>query len=338
MPANKNKLLRIQTILTMLRKCSYPNFTSFMAEMRRQDPAGAYNLSSKTFTRDIADLKEEFGAPVRYDSSRKGFYLTNTEWYNEDLMVEPFEMKAALLGERVASGIFPEPMRGEISRAVSSLLMKNETGMAEGVEIENFQVLNPKYLPVIRPEIFLTAYNAWEQHHYLKLDYHNGSGRRVAEKLFEPHIFAWNGGLWYLKGRLHRDGGKLYDPPRIQVLALHRIEKAEMLGGSPFDSAPEIIAATKKNGLFDFERIPEVVIRYEKPFDRVMTERFSGHPGAVTEHTADSVTIRLENVAEYEALQLFLFACGHARVIQPESLIEKVRKIAQTILAAHSGK
>ena len=59
MPANKNQIRRIQTILKMMRQCRYPNFTSFMKEMKSQDPAGAYELSSKTFSRDIADLREE---------------------------------------------------------------------------------------------------------------------------------------------------------------------------------------------------------------------------------------------------------------------------------------
>lgn len=105
MPANKNQIRRIQTILKMMRQNRYPNYTSFIKEMKDQDLAGAYKLSSKTFQRDIADLRDEYGAPIHYDTSRKGFYLTNPDWYNEDLMVEPFEMKAALLGERIAGNI-----------------------------------------------------------------------------------------------------------------------------------------------------------------------------------------------------------------------------------------
>ena len=97
MPANKNQIRRIQTILKMMRQNRYPNYTSFVQEMKMQDIAGAYKLSSKTFQRDIADLRDEYDAPVHYDASRKGFYLSNVDWYNEDLMIEPFEMKADLL-------------------------------------------------------------------------------------------------------------------------------------------------------------------------------------------------------------------------------------------------
>ena len=197
--------------------------TSFMKEMKNQDLGGAYKVSSKTFLRDIADLRDEYGAPIEYDASRKGFYLTNTEWYNEDLMVEPFEMKAALLSERVASGILPEPLRSEMNKAISALLMKNENGMAEQAELECFQILWPEHLPQGQPDIFLTCYNAWEQRKYLLLRYRSAKGHS-SEKLFEPHVFAWNGGSWYLKGKLLRNNVERFGEPPVQVLALHRIE------------------------------------------------------------------------------------------------------------------
>ena len=115
MPANKNQIRRFQTILKMLRQNRYPNYTSFVKEMKLQEFTGEYSISAKTFQRDICDLRDEYGAPIHYDSSRKGFYLSNIDWYNEDLMVEPFEMKAALLGERIASRIFPKNSGGTAS-------------------------------------------------------------------------------------------------------------------------------------------------------------------------------------------------------------------------------
>ena len=327
MPANKNQIRRIQTILKMMRQNRYPNFTSFIKEMKNLDAAGAYELSSKTFSRDIADLRDEYGAPVHYDASRKGFYLTNTEWYNEDLMVEPFEMKAALLGERVADGIFPEPMRGEISKAISALLMKNESGMAEGVELENFQVLCPENLPKVQPEIFLAAYNAWEQRKYLKLVYRSAKNH-VSEKLFEPHIFAWNGGCWYLKGRLHRDDDNHYDPPKIQVLALHRIEKAEMLEGQ-FWPEPSILKSVKESGLFDFEKIPEVELEILHPFDQAMA---AGFAEKIIERGDGFIRIRLKDIPRYEAMQIILSTWGNVRVLSPDTLRERTCKIANKLL------
>lgn len=330
MPANKNQIRRIQTILKMMRQNRYPNYNSFLKEMKNQDTAGVYKLSSKTFQRDIADLRDEYGAPIYYDSSRKGFYLANTDWYNEDLMVEPFEMKAALLSERVASGILPAPLRSEINRAVSALLMKNENGMAEGVELESFQVLSPDNLPQVDPKIFLTCYNAWEQHRYLSLKY-SSMQKRCSEKLFEPHVFAWNEGNWYLKGKLLQNNDEHYDEPRIQVLALHRISHAEILQGQ-FLPAPEILKSVKSGGLFNFSTIPDVEVEFFPPFDLMMFEKYEHTPGAVKERSENSVVIQLHNLTEYDAAQLILTACGNAKIHKPEELKVYLRRIANRIL------
>ena len=330
MPANKNQIRRIQTILKMMRQNRYPNYTSFIKEMEKQDIAGSYKLSSKTFQRDIADLRDEYGAPVRYDASRKGFYLANIDWYNEDLMVEPFEMKAALLSERVASGILPEPLRSEMNKAVSALLMKNENGMAEQAELECFQILCPEHLPQVNPDIFLTCYNAWEQRKYLLLRYHSVKGHS-SEKLFEPHVFAWNGGSWYLKGKLLRNNEERFEEPPVQVLALHRIDTAEMREGT-FFPAPEILKSIKEEGLFDFQKLPDVEVEFFKPFDQAMYEKYINTPGAVIERKAESVVILLHNLTEYEAAQLVLTTCGNAKVHHPPELKLYMRRIANKIL------
>jgi len=144
MPVNRNKIRRFQTLLSMMRRSLLTNYTTFLKEMCRQDSLGEYKLSHRTFLRDIKELQEGYHAPIEFDQVQHGYFLRNPEWYNEELMVEPFEMRSALLGERVASSILPDPMRGEITRAISALLMKNESGMAEGVELDTFRYC-PKF-------------------------------------------------------------------------------------------------------------------------------------------------------------------------------------------------
>ena len=333
MPANKNQIRRIQTILKMMRQNRYPNYTSFLRELREQDVAGSVRkISGKTFSRDIADLRDEYGAPILYDASRKGFYLANPEWYNEELMIEPFEMRSALLGERVASGIFPEPMRGEISRAIGALLMKNETGMAEGVELENFQVLCPGNLPPVAPDIFLTAYNAWEQHKYVRLVYRSAQNH-VAEKLFAPHVFAWNGGSWYLKGQLLRDDETHYDPPKVQVLALHRIERAELLA-AVFSPDPSILKGVKDGGLFDFAKIPEVDLQILAPCDHSFAASYADK---IVERGEGYIRIVLKDLPEYEAVRIVFSTMGNVRILGPQSLRDTVRGAAEKLLRNLDG-
>ena len=159
MPANKNQLLRLQVILELLRKNTYPNYSRFMAEMKRRDPAGAYSLSEKTFRRDMDVLRTEFEAPVEYEPTEHGFFLSIPEWFSEDLLVEPFEMKSAVLGQMAAQSFMPEPLRSEINKAVRALLTQNKTGFSPLAELDMMQVINPVQLP-LSPDIFCTVFKA----------------------------------------------------------------------------------------------------------------------------------------------------------------------------------
>ena len=199
--------------------------------------------------------------------------------------------------------------------------------MAEGAELENFQVLCPDNLPKVRPDIFLASYNAWEQHKCLKLGYRSARNH-VSEKLFEPHIFAWNGGCWYLKGKLLQDNDRSYDPPKIQVLALHRIEQAEILQAH-FWPEPSILESVRNSGLFDFDKIPEVELEILDPFDLAMAPGFAEK---IIDRGDGFIRIRLKDIPKYEAVQIILSTWGNVRVLAPESLKERIRKIANKLL------
>ncbi len=328
MPANKNKLLRLQTILAMMRKSAYPNFNRFMVEMKRQDPAGAYKLSGKTFSRDIADLKEEFHAPIRYDAARKGFFLANLEWYSEELMIEPFEMRSVLLGQRVAEGLMPEPLRSEITRAVDSLLMRNESGLEYGASLEALQIFNGAARP-IEPEAFLTVYRAWEGRRHLRFEYLAANGRS-SRKFFDPHLLAWQGGAWYMKGELYSSDDKVYDPPKISVLAVHRVRNPEIAEGF-FVQNPALYLEAEKHGFFTFARYERVEVEFYPPYDRIMTEFFPDRLESVEPGEGKAV-IRFRDLYPHEAISLILYAQGYARVIAPEELKTKIREIGQRMV------
>ena len=159
----------------------------------------------------------------------------------------------------------------------------------------------------------------------------NYSQDDASEKLFEPHVFAWNGGSWYLKGKLLRNNDERFEEPPVQVLALHRIEEAEMREGT-FFHAPEILKNVKEDGLFDFQKLPDVEVEFFKPFAQAMLEKYENTPGAVKEVKADSVIIHLHNLTEYEAAQLVLTTCGNAKVHAPGRLKLYMRRIANKIL------
>lgn len=328
MPANKNKLLRLAVIIEMMRKNEFPNYSSFMAEMRKRDAGGVYQLSAKTFGRDIEDLRTEFGAPIEYEPSVRGYYLRHSEWYNEKLMVEPFEMKNVLLGQKFTESLMPEPLRSEINQAVRSLLTHSSSGFSDRAELSMMQIINPVQLP-LSADIFRTVFRAWEKRHKLHLTYSSAKGLQ-SDKVFEPHVLAWQSGIWYLKGLLLGTPKFSYKTPYNTILAVHRISHAEMICSS-FEGNQKILATVKEGKLFEFPRLPEVRLRFLPKVALQVRERFSCQPGCLQEEASGTLLVVLKDITEYEAVELVLWAYGEAKVLAPESLRQEILRLAETM-------
>jgi predicted DNA-binding transcriptional regulator YafY len=328
MPANKNKLLRMGVIIEMMRKNSFPNFTRFIAEMKRRDPAGAYQLSERTFRRDISDLKAEYGAPIDYDESELGFFLSDHDWFNEKLMVEPFEMRGVLLGQKVAEALMPEPLRSSMGQAVRSLLTRNSAGFGERAELDMMQIINPMQLS-LSPELFCTVFNAWERRQKLQLTYCSVKGP-PKEMVFEPHVLAWQWGVWYLKGMLCGTPKYAYSKPYSTILAVHRIRQAETLVSS-FEGDRRLLDSVKKGKLFEFSRYPEVRLHFLPEVALQVRERFSSQPSCIQESPDGSLVVTVQDLTEYEAVDLVLWARGEVKVLAPEPLRQEILRLTETM-------
>ncbi len=125
MPQNKLAMPRIMRLISMMKENRFPNHARLVAEMKKLDPAGTYQISQKTVQRDILYLKNEFKAPIRYDNEKRGYFLTNPEWTLDVPLLEETDMKAAVLGARLAETLFPSPgLRRSPAGGGSSALRK----------------------------------------------------------------------------------------------------------------------------------------------------------------------------------------------------------------------
>ena len=328
MPISKNQWLRLQLMLGMMRRGEFVNSNRYnreAAESMNCDP-----VSPKTFNRDIHVLKEDVGAPVEYNARKKGYYLTDPEWTCGDMPAMPGDVKLLLLSEKVSRSFMPPQLRSELTNAVNALLMKQNNAIPEGMELENFQIIAPEFLPRVDPDVFLEVYQAWENKHYLRITY-TSSRNHDSVKLVEPVLLAWNSGIWYIKGLVVNEDGTPCSPPfPDRVFALHRIRKAEKTMGR-FILDEEESRQFKKNKLFNFETLDEVEIEFFQPYVKVIRERFFSLPESIIAQTEDSITVRLKNIHEHAALQLIFTARGHVRVIKPAGLQDSLRTIAQKI-------
>ena len=82
MPTNKKQLLRMIRFIALLKANKYPNCTSFCKILQDADIYDNLNIicSSKTIYRDVKSLKDDFKAPIKFDASKNGYYLTDISW------------------------------------------------------------------------------------------------------------------------------------------------------------------------------------------------------------------------------------------------------------------
>ena len=63
-----------------------------------------------------------------------------------------------------------------------------------------------------------------------------------------------------------------------------------------------------------------------------MSEKYEHTEGAIIARDEESVTVHLHDLTEYESAQLIMNCCGNAKVLEPASLKDYLRRIANKIL------
>ncbi len=332
MSANKHNIIRIKHLLAMLKENRYPNFPRFVAEMKKLDIAGAYKMSQRTLLRDIAFLKAEYKAPIEYDYARKGYYLAVPGWSVDIPILEDHEMRAAVIGARLAENIMPSPVRQDVRSAVDSLLSVNENGMDENTVLLSLVAMGSKVS--VDPEVFRPVFDAWQSHRRLRLCYHSVQGH-AAEYVLEPHALVFYEGNWYLKvAALEKNGVPVPPERKNATFALHRIHSAAILKKS-FIPDQKIIDAVNQRKIFDFKNtVKDIRLRLGKEAYRFVVEQFDiideGQEG-------DFHIVRIPEAAEYRIVNYILVEGGDAKLLNhPEIAEEVIRRAKQTIAALES--
>ena len=332
MGTTKHNIRRLKRLLAMLKENRYPNYPRFLAEMRRQDIAGAYNLSARTLQRDIAFLKQEYGAPIEYDRERRGYFLTDPDWSADIPLLEDSEMRAAVLGARLAENLMPAPVKQEMRAAVDTLLAVNDKGMDEQTALLSLVALGSR--AAVKPEVFRSIFDAWQKHFCVKLSYEAVDGR-VSERLIEPHALAFYEGNWYIKAVSRTKDGKSIpkEKRRAAALALHRVRSAEGTTVA-FEPDQSIIDAVNRREIFDFPQVKDIRLRLGAEARKFIGEEFD-----ITEEKRDGKysIVRIASAPAYRIVNYVLVEGGDAQLLNHPELAAEVVKRAHGAIAAQKN-
>lgn len=311
----------------MLKENRYPNFPNFLTEMKKQDVAGAYKLSARTLQRDIAFLKSEYNAPICYDYERKGYYLTIPDWSVDIPLLENNEMRAAIIGARLAENIMPSPIKQDVRNAVDSLLSINDKGMDENATLLSLVAMGSRVS--VKAEVFRPVFEAWQSHQCVKVIYERLMGE-VSTRIVEPHALVFYEGNWYLKAitRAKNDVLVPREERRTATLALHRIHSAEV-EKTAFKPDSKIIEAVNRREIFDFPLVKDTRLRLGPEAFKFISEQFDI---IEEERDGDFYIVRIKEAPEYKIVNYVLIEGGDAKLLShPEIVAEVIKRAKQAI-------
>ena len=330
MGVTKYNIQRIKHLLAMLKENRYPNFPRFLAEMRRQDIAGAYNLSARTLQRDIAFLKSEYNAPIEYDYDRRGYYLADPNWSVDIPLLEDTEMRAAVLGARLAENLMPSPVKQEMRSAVDTLLAVNDKGTDEKAILLSLVALGSR--AVVAPEVFRVIFDAWQKHQCVKIIY-DPVNKKESTQLIEVHALAFYEGNWYVKAISRNKDGNFIprDQRRASTLALHRIRSAEATALT-FKVNKEIIDAVNRREVFIFPQVKNIRLRLGAEAYKFIGEEFDTEDEGID---GKYHLVRIAAAPAYKIVNYVLVEGGDAQLLNHPELVAEVVKRAQKSIDAH---
>lgn len=328
MPIGKKQLQRLIRLVAQLKENRYPNCTSFAEEMRKADIEENLNLSctTKTIFRDIQLLKDEFAAPISFDKSRNGYYLTRRNWnFSCPQIYDDSEMLAAVLGARIAEHIFPAPMRERIRAAVDYLLAHNNPDFLDTTQMDSLVII-PANRTRIDAAIFMPLFYAWQSHEICRIEYTSSKGEATTRD-FEPHALVFFEGVWYAKGFCHARNG-------MRTLVLSRMKSVVPLG-KHFKPDPKIIKTANEEGIFDPEKVTDVVVKCDEYLTNIIHTR-PLHPEQRIKRLPDGgCRISVSEMSKYRLITWVMHQCGRATVITPSTITEEIAILAKKITDNH---
>ena len=328
MAVGRKQLVRLIRLVARLKENRYPNCTTFAAELRQLDLDENLNVActAKTIARDIAVLKRDFDAPIAFDASQNGYYLTNHDWtFNCPQIFDDTCMLSAVLGARVAEHIFPQPLKQRIRDAVDFLLTNNNPSFLNTTQVDSLVVIPSNRAP-IDTNVFMPLFLAWQRHEICRISYTDSRGNDT-ERNFEPHALIFYDGVWYAKGFCHKR-------KEMRTLALPRM-KSVVLSGTYFTSDPKIVVTANEEGIFDHEIVTDVIVRCDDYLAKIIQTRPLHIEQKRVPLEEGGCEIHVEKMTKFRLITWVMHQCGRAQIIQPKSCRKQIADFAMEIFQNH---
>ncbi len=182
---------RYQWFDRQVRSEQFPNASSL---------AEKFEISKKTAQRNIESLRDRLEAPLEYDSSRKGYYYSDTNFQ----LAAPDITQEELLAILVAQNVLTLSAGGVISQKIKSFARKlfgspEMLGLDQRKLNDSFSSNWNAYAPAQGP-VFQHALRALIENRIFEFIYRSPKSSEPVQRTIEPHHLQHYMGTWILIG------------------------------------------------------------------------------------------------------------------------------------------
>jgi len=327
--SNKGQqLLRQLKMIAEMKKGNYPNTQTIskLFEQCEGDKGAPMGCSARTIMRDISQLQLEYGAPIEYDATYKGYFLKNPSWEFKCPVLQEDFVSMAILGTRLAEDIVPEPLKTDIDNAITQTLTTNSSEFFDAAMINSILCASGVKAS-IDPVVFKTLFDAWRRKRTVTLKYRDPKGKE-SEHNFEPHIIVFHKGLWYVKGYT-------CNTREVRIYACQRIVEAKR-NPQGFETDRKLIEDTRKKGLFIYPKLSGIKLHCDASIAFYIYEQQKIFKSKIERQEDDSLIVSLNPTIEHDVIRWILAEAGRIQVLEPASLREKVAEAGREITRRNS--
>ena len=316
MKRSKLQFERLLKLDQQLRQQKYPNCFTL---------AAACEVSVKTAQRDLDYLRDRMSAPIKYDSTRKGFYYTNGNWFLPSLSLSEGDLFAVLLASRVLEQYHGTPVAKQLEaifRKISESLPDKITIQPELV-FSRFSVSGPPAKPVDH-EIWAILVRGLLHQQSVHMKYRAMNASQIKERVINPYHIANLQGEWYVFAYDHL-------AKELRQFAIPRIQIAKLTADHfeiPADFDPnKFLSVTFGRFAHGGTKAYTVKLLFDKEVAPWVLERQWSGKQTLKQRTNGQVELSFPAAGLYEVSR-WVLAWGHrVRVLAPKELKEDRKSV-----------
>ncbi|WP_148235726.1 helix-turn-helix transcriptional regulator [Thermaerobacter marianensis] len=330
----RSRLFRLMFIVRELKWGRYPNARTLAQRLE---------VTARTIHRDLDVLRDDFYAPVEFDRSRNGFYLTDPDWVpsfgDGGVRLGAGEALALVLGlqalESVRAHGLEEPFQALLDKLPFLLPDPVSVDLGALASRVSFFFEPARGDPQAVGERLARLREAIDGCRVVRLRYYTASRDEETERLIEPYHLRYYEGAWYVAGycRWRRD---------VRTFAVDRIREIEVLPETFPPPSPERFSPDVYFGeAWRLQRGAErqrVVVRFRPPQARYVRGRV-WHPSQDARDEPDgSLVLSFQVLGTDEIMRWLLQFGAGVEVLEPPSLREAMAAEAEAMLAQYRGR